>query len=58
MTLSFKSTSSGQELTPPYLRRRGLRTALAAQVALHARDKQGANLARRALADLVEAFPS
>jgi hypothetical protein len=47
---------SGQELTPAFLRRRGLRTAVAAEIALHAGDEQGAELARRAIADLVEAF--
>jgi hypothetical protein len=47
---------SGQELTPAFLRRRGLRTAIAAEMALRAGNEQGAELARRAIADLVEAF--
>jgi hypothetical protein len=47
---------SGQELTPAFLRRRGLRSALAAEIFLGAGDKRGADLARRAIADLVEAF--
>lgn len=47
---------SGQELTPPFLRRRGLRTALAAEIALRNGDERGAELARRAIADLVEGF--
>jgi hypothetical protein len=47
---------SGQELTPALLRRRGLRTALAAEIALRNYDERGAGLAREAIADLVEAF--
>jgi len=47
---------SGQPLTPAFLRRRGLRTAVAAEIALRAGDEQGADVARRAIADLVEAF--
>lgn len=47
---------SGQELTPAFLRRRGLRTALAAEIALRNRDERGAGLAREAISDLVEAF--
>jgi hypothetical protein len=47
---------SGQELTPAFLRRRGLRTAVAAQVVLVSGGHGGAELARRAIADLVEAF--
>jgi hypothetical protein len=47
---------SGQELTPQFLRRRGLRTALAAEITLRAGGGRGAELARRAIADLVEAF--
>lgn len=47
---------SGHELTPRFLRRRGLRTALAAEIALRGGDERGAELARRAIADLVEAF--
>ena len=47
---------SGQELTPRFLRQRGLRTALSAEIALSTADPRGAELARRAIADLVEAF--
>ncbi len=47
---------SGQELTPAFLRRRGLRAALAAEIALRKGDERGAELARGAIADLVEAF--
>jgi hypothetical protein len=47
---------SGQELTPTFLRKRGLRTAVAAEIFLRAGDRRGAKLARRAIADLVEAF--
>jgi hypothetical protein len=47
---------SGQELTPAFLRRRGLRNAIAAEIYLTRGDERGAELARRAIADLVEAF--
>jgi hypothetical protein len=47
---------SGQELTPAFLRRRGLRSAVAAEIALRAGDERGAAVARSAIADLVEAF--
>lgn len=47
---------SGQELTPAFLRRRGLRTAVAAEIGLRNGDQRAAELARRAIADLVEAF--
>lgn len=46
----------GRELTPAFLRRRGLRTAVAAEVGLRHGGEQAAELARRAIADLVEAF--
>lgn len=47
---------SGQELTPAFLRRRGLRTAFAAEIGLRNGDERGPERARRAIADLVEAF--
>jgi hypothetical protein len=47
---------SGQELTPAFLRRRGLRAAVAAEIGLRKGDDQAPDLARRAIADLVEAF--
>jgi hypothetical protein len=47
---------SGQELTPAFLRRRGLRTAVAAEVGLRNGDERAAGLARHAIGDLVEAF--
>lgn len=47
---------SGQELTPAFLRQRGLRTAVAAEIGLRKGDGGAAELARRAIADLVEAF--
>jgi len=47
---------SCQELTPTFLRRRGLRAAVAAEVGLRNGDKRAAKLARRAIGDLVEAF--
>jgi len=47
---------SGQELTPTFLRRRGLRTAVAAEIGLRRRSERAPELARSAIADLVEAF--
>lgn len=47
---------SGQELTPAFLRRHGLRTAVAAEIGLRQGDERAAELARRAIGDLVEAF--
>lgn len=47
---------SGRELTPAFLRRRGLRTAVDAKIGLRKGDDRAAELARRAIADLVEAF--
>lgn len=47
---------SGRALTPRFLRRRGLRTALAAEIAIRNDEDRGGKLARRAIADLVEAF--
>jgi hypothetical protein len=47
---------SGQELTPAFLRRRGLRSALAAEIYLRRGDDRSTEVARRAIADLVEAF--
>jgi len=47
---------SGQVLTPAFLRRRGLRAELAADIALRNDDESGPEHARQAIADLVEAF--
>jgi hypothetical protein len=47
---------SGRDLTPQFLRRRGLRTALEAEIALRNGRKRGPGVARRAISDLVEAF--
>ncbi len=47
---------SGQELTPAFFRRRGLRAAVDAQVLLRTGGADGHALARRAISDLVEAF--
>ncbi len=47
---------SGQELTPAFLRRRGLRGAVAAEIGLRNGDGRAAEVARRAIADLVEGF--
>lgn len=47
---------SGQEITPEFLRDRGMRGARIAALALQAGDQDGPELARRAIAELVEGF--
>jgi hypothetical protein len=46
---------SGQEITREFLRERGMHGARTAALALQAEDENGPELARRAIADLVEA---
>jgi hypothetical protein len=55
MTL-VSSDEEGNDLTPAFLRRRGLREAVGAEVLLRHGGACGEELARRALSDLVEAF--
>src|SRR4051812_40789103 len=48
--------ADGNELTPAFLRRRGLRAAIGAEVRLRAGDASAESNARAALGDLVDAF--
>jgi hypothetical protein len=52
----IQTDASGDGLTPELLRRRGLRRALAAEIALTRGSEDGAEEARAAIGDLVEAF--
>ncbi len=52
----IQTDADGNDLTPEILRRRGLRRALASEIALTHGREGGADEARAAIADLVEAF--
>src|SRR5271154_2441951 len=55
MTL-IQIDTDGNNLTPEFLRRRGLRRSLAAEIALTHQQNGGVEQAREALSDLVDAF--